>query len=480
MKYSPYKIVLVIIDYILIRVSFSAALQLRGISYVSGAAWWDYMQSPEFIFFFFYSFFIILIFQSKSLYKIDVVLSRSQQIVALFNTFFYAIIGLAVIAYFIHSTWIIDSRLAVTYFSLLGFLSVAGYRIFVFRPLFMYLGKKKILQKNILIVGTNLEARNFALQLSVDNIYGLKLIGFADSKLPVGSKVFEQFAILGRIKEVPALVEKYQIREIIVSVSDVSTEQLLRIIDTCKKSSAQVRVTSTLFDVIHKKVLPEAYFNIPLAKLANTEMSMGGLVFKRIADIIISAFALIFFSPFLLLIAMIIKLTSKGPVFYQQVRIGKDGMEFNFYKFRSMFLNSDGDDERVKRAKEFIQQGKSIGNGSTKIVSSHRITSIGTFLRKTSIDELPQLFNVLKGDMSLVGPRPCLPYEYEVYDEWHKRRVAVLPGCTGLWQVSSRSEVGFDDMVLLDLYYIDNMSPWFDMQLILKTIPVMIFGRGAE
>jgi undecaprenyl-phosphate galactose phosphotransferase len=108
------------------------------------------------------------------------------------------------------------------------------------------------------------------------------------------------------------------------------------------------------------------------------------------------------------------------------------------------------------------------------------ITPIGRILRKTSLDELPQLFNVLIGDMSLVGPRPCLPYEYEAYDEWHKRRLSVLPGCTGLWQVFGRSETGFDEMVVLDLYYIGNISPILDVQLILKTIPVMLFGRGAK
>ena len=118
-------------------------------------------------------------------------------------------------------------------------------------------------------------------------------------------------------------------------------------------------------------------------------------------------------------------------------------------------------------------------NGSMKIVNENNITPIGKNLRKMSLDELPQLFNVLKGDMSLVGPRPCVPYEFDAYDNWHKRRLSVLPGCTGLWQVTSRSEVGFDDMVVLDLYYINNMSPWLDLQLILKTVPVMIFGRGG-
>ena len=480
MKYPRYKILLAIIDYFLIRLAFSAALQLRGISYVSGAAWWNYMQSSEFIFFFIYTFFIVLIFQSKGLYKIDIVLSRSLQIVELFNSFLYALIGLAIIAYFVHSTWIIDSRLAVAYFFLLGFILVAGYRIFIFRPLFIFLGKRQILKKNVLIVGTNLEAKNFAIQLSVDNIYGLKLIGFVDDSLPLESKVFEQYKTLGRFEDIPSLVKDHHIHEIVISISDVDYERLMQVIDICKKSSAQVRVTSSLFDIIHKKIPPEAYFNVPLTRLVSSEVSPGGLVFKRIADLISSALMLVLISPFLLLIAVIIKLTSKGPVLHTQMRIGKDGEKFKFYKFRSMRLGSDEDEERVQHVKEFIQNGKAHGNGSTKIVNMERITPIGRFLRRTSIDEIPQLFNVVKGDMSLVGPRPCLPYEYEAYDDWHKRRLSVLPGCTGLWQVSSRSEVGFNDMVLLDLYYIEHMSPWFDLQLILKTIPVMIFGKGGE
>jgi undecaprenyl-phosphate galactose phosphotransferase len=144
-----------------------------------------------------------------------------------------------------------------------------------------------------------------------------------------------------------------------------------------------------------------------------------------------------------------------------------------------MYIGSDTDHERVTKVTEYIKQKNNKNNGSMKIVNENNITPIGKNLRKMSLDELPQLFNVLKGDMSLVGPRPCLPYEFDAYDNWHKRRLSVLPGCTGLWQVTSRSEVSFDDMVLLDLYYINNMSPWLDLQLILKTVPVMIFGRGG-
>ncbi|MFN3393556.1 MAG: sugar transferase, partial [Candidatus Thermochlorobacter sp.] len=165
---------------------------------------------------------------------------------------------------------------------------------------------------------------------------------------------------------------------------------------------------------------------------------------------------------------------------------------FSFYKFRTMYVNNDDAIHR-EFTKKLIAEAKHTNPEISKtlvsesgeiqqvkkIVNDPRVTSIGRFLRKTSLDELPQLFNVLKGDMSLVGPRPCLPYEWEEYEAWHKRRLSVTPGCTGLWQVSGRSAVGFNDMVILDLYYIENMSPLMDLKLIFKTLPVMFLAKGG-
>ena len=136
------------------------------------------------------------------------------------------------------------------------------------------------------------------------------------------------------------------------------------------------------------------------------------------------------------------------------------------------------DEERRKQMLDFMKDENA--GGGTKVINDDRITWIGKFIRKTSLDELPQLLNVLKGEMSLVGPRPCLPYEYENYDEWQKRRVEVIPGCTGVWQVWGRSSVSFHESVVLDLYYINNMSPWFDVQIMLQTVPAIITGKGAK
>lgn len=479
MRYPTYKFLLAAIDFIVVRAAISLALQVRGISHVTSATWGEYLLSPEFYFFFAYSFIVVLIFQNYGLYKIHIALSRSRQIVALARSFLYAGLVLGAFAFFVRSPWVVDSRLALLLFCFVAFNAVSLYRVFIFRPLYIAFARKNIIRKNILIVGSNIEAKSLAIRTQLDTVYGVKLVGFVDDDRPVGAHVHESFKVVGRVQDIPQLVKLHEIREVVITVSEVGYERFLNIVDICKKAGAAVTVSSALFSVIHTKADQETYFDIPIARLGDARKPWMLLAFKRTFDILAAAIGLLILAIPLGIIAVIIKATSRGPVFYRQTRLGKDGRPFAFYKFRSMYVGSDKDNGRVERVQEFIK-GKSNGDGSTKVVNESMITPIGRFLRKTSLDELPQLFNVLKGEMSLVGPRPCLPYEYEAYEEWHKRRLSVIPGCTGLWQVSSRSEVGFDEMVLLDLYYIDNQSPWLDLQLILKTIPVMLFGRGGK
>ena len=207
---------------------------------------------------------------------------------------------------------------------------------------------------------------------------------------------------------------------------------------------------------------------------------------KRMMDVLGSLLALVFFSPIFLFAAVAIKATSKGPVFFRQRRIGQHGNPFVFLKFRSMYVNND-----ASVHKEYVQRliaGKadkhpSNGNGQGvyKLTKDSRITRVGAFLRKTSLDELPQFVNVLKGEMSLVGPRPPVPYEVEAYDIWHRRRLLeARPGITGLWQVSGRSRVTFDDMVRLDLHYARTWSPWTDIKILLRTPAAVMLGEGAH
>jgi lipopolysaccharide/colanic/teichoic acid biosynthesis glycosyltransferase len=206
---------------------------------------------------------------------------------------------------------------------------------------------------------------------------------------------------------------------------------------------------------------------------------------KRIMDIVGSALALLIFAPVLLTIAIAVKLTSKGPVFFRQKRVGQYGEQFVFLKFRSMYVNNDASVHKAF-VKQLIagsaqsQPANGNRNGVYKLTKDSRITGIGSFLRRTSLDELPQFINVLKGEMSLVGPRPAIAYEVEAYDIWHRRRVLeAKPGITGLWQVNGRSRIKFDDMVRLDLRYAKTWSPWMDLKILLRTPVAVVFGDGA-
>jgi lipopolysaccharide/colanic/teichoic acid biosynthesis glycosyltransferase len=205
------------------------------------------------------------------------------------------------------------------------------------------------------------------------------------------------------------------------------------------------------------------------------------LPIKRVLDVVVSLLLMVLFAPFILLIGLGIRITSPCPVFYRQMRIGKNGKLFRMLKFRTMWVDTTPDLHR-----EYVQtlikentQPRDLGRRSLKLAGDPRVTGIGKYLRKFGLDELPQLFNVLKGDMSIVGPRPALDYEDEVYDEWHRQRVAVLPGITGLWQVTARNTVAFDDMVQMDIFYIEHMDLWLDLKIMLLTPVEMILGRGA-
>jgi len=223
-----------------------------------------------------------------------------------------------------------------------------------------------------------------------------------------------------------------------------------------------------------------------LSKRAEGKRAAGTL--KRTIDVVGSALALIVFAPLFLVIAAAIKATSKGPVFFRQQRMGQYGKQFTFLKFRSMTAGND-DAIHQKYVKELIagtaerqgSNGNGNGHGVFKLTADPRITRVGSFLRRTSLDELPQFFNVLQGEMSLVGPRPPVPYEVEHYDFWHRRRLLeAKPGITGLWQISGRSRVSFDEMVRLDLRYARSWSPWMDIKILLRTPRAVVFGEGAH
>jgi len=329
----------------------------------------------------------------------------------------------------------------------------------------------------VAIVGAGKSGKLLAAKLLLEDVsdFGIKLVGFYDDNLPVNSYVLDKYKVLGNVDSL--VYSNGEIDEVIISIDNISYDSLLKMIEKLSNTRLIVKVNSELFKVIPEKIYTEKFGELSVINTTPTINNRLSFFLKNVFDRLAALIALILFSPFFLVIALMIKLTSKGPVFYKQDRIGLNGKVFKLYKFRSMTV-FNGEDE--KRKVEMIKFIKGEVTNKDKVINEQRVTSIGRILRKFSIDELPQLINVLKGHMSLVGPRPSLPYEYETYEAWQRKRTAILPGCTGVWQVYGRGQVDFKDSVIMDLYYIHNMSPWLDLKLILKTIPVLIFGRGGK
>ncbi|MGZ8693848.1 MAG: sugar transferase [Gaiellaceae bacterium] len=259
--------------------------------------------------------------------------------------------------------------------------------------------------------------------------------------------------------------------ELIVA-GDVRDAQLLEIVETAHRAGVQVRVAPSVTDLLIQRAEYVPGQGLPLFEFRPPVFAGTDWVVKRTFDYVVSSLFIIIGLPVWLLIALAIKVTSRGPVLYRDRRIGVNEREFGMVKFRTMYADADAHVAELENANE--------AEGALfKIRYDPRVTPVGRFLRRFSIDEFPQVLNVLHGEMSLVGPRPLPLRDYALLDTWHRKRYLVLPGMTGLWQISGRSNLGFDDLVRLDFYYLDNWSIWMDISILLKTIPAVLSGRGA-
>ncbi|MCE1165537.1 MAG: sugar transferase [Bacteroidetes bacterium] len=476
MRYPSYKYFYAAVDFIVIISSFLIAHVLYYTFYARIYVSLADLRIGDYLNFFLTGLLFILIFHYLHLYKMNIFLTRALHLTVLFKALIYGLLGMIVVSFFSKISSISDSRLFLSIYFLTSLTIFTLVRIFLLQIIYAKVLSNRIFKIQILIIGAGKSGKSFAQKLSFENIFGVELVGFLDDTVEKGTTVFNNLKVLGKIDDIGELKARMNFKEVAICIDRIEYEHLLDIIDKCQKLGLTVKVTSDLFGIIPQKIFSEEYQDIPVINVSPKFNYTFYYFTKRALDYLGATIGIILLSPFFITTAILIKLTSKGPVIYKQTRIGKNGKPFDFYKFRSMNLMDGEDHDRVKNMLNFMK-----GNSpSDKIVNDRRITVVGKLLRKYSLDEIPQLLNVLKGDMSLVGPRPCLPYEYEHYDEWQKRRLSVIPGCTGLWQVSGRSEVNFNDSIVMDLYYINNISPWLDLQLIFKTLPVMLFARGGK
>ena len=340
-----------------------------------------------------------------------------------------------------------------------------------------------------LIVGTNTEAVQTIRELKERRDLGYLVVGIIATENSEKNSVFsvaENVPIVGNLNNLSNVISELEIQEVIITDNQISSEKLFdAMMQIGRKQKVEFRLAPTLFNSLPQKTSVEQIGVLPMVRLFREPLSDAERFIKRASDLIISFVALLITSPIWLIISLLIKLDSRGAILFKQERVGMDGRRFLCYKFRTM--KADADEEIHRNAYRKNIEGDTEANAGNdekpvfgKVKDDPRITKFGKFLRRTSLDELPQFLNVLLGDMSVVGARPPIPYEVEEYDLRHRRRLDMKPGITGLWQVSGRNRLTFEEMVNIDLYYIENWSLWLDLKIILLTLPAVLRGDGAR
>jgi exopolysaccharide biosynthesis polyprenyl glycosylphosphotransferase len=331
--------------------------------------------------------------------------------------------------------------------------------------------------RNVVIVGAGRLARDLESHLSRNQYLGLAVKGFLDRRQNLASSYDPERRTagndtnrLGSIQDLPRIIRSNFIDEIFITARE-NRDLVKHLIFEARRQGIDARVVPDLYDDLGSSAPIEYLGHIPLMSFCHRSVPTVGLLMKRFIDITLALAALILLSPLLAIVAILVKLTSSGPILYRSVRIGKKGRDFRCYKFRTMSKNA----EELRDSLHHLNEREEI---LFKIANDPRITRLGKFLRKFSIDELPQLLNVLKGDMSMVGPRPPVRSEYEKYAPDHLRRLDVVPGITGLWQVAARKNPSFESYIALDTQYVDNWSVWLDCKILVKTVVVVLAGTG--
>lgn len=312
--------------------------------------------------------------------------------------------------------------------------------------------------KNVLILGEGEIG-----ELLKNKMIGNPALGYRPVKI-----VNEQ----AKIDEIKKLVQENNIREVIIAGSSLPAEKVLDIITECERFGIEFKLVPGILELISSRLDIDEVGGVPLFTVSEIQLQGLNALIKRAVDVFLSLLGIVLLSPLFLVFALLVKATSRGPIFFVQERIGLDGRTFPTFKFRSMVAGAE------QILPDLLAKNETEGH-LFKIKNDPRITPLGAFMRRWSIDELPQIFDVFLGHMSLVGPRPPLPGEVANYSPWQLKRLRVRPGITGPWQVSGRSLLPFEEMVRLDLYYIENWSLWLDLKILLRTIPVVLFGTGA-
>ncbi len=375
------------------------------------------------------------------------------------------------ITYILKITYV--SRAFIVFAFLISSVLLCAEKAFVVM-FFRFTRRKGFNFRSVLIIGTNKRAQRFEELLYNHREWGFHVLGFIDEDPKKKGEAFGKSKVLGSFDDLPDVIHSNVVDEVVFIVPRSWLTKIEEIVHFCETEGLKIHLAVDHFELQFAKAKQTDFHGFPLITFESAPDKIWHLLFKRLFDLVLSGVALVVLSPFLLIIAICIKATSKGPIFFKQTRCGLNSRRFTLLKFRTMVVDAE------KKLAE-LEKHNQMKGPAFKMDNDPRVTPIGRFLRKLSLDELPQLWNVLAGDMSLVGPRPPIPKEVERYDNWHRRRLSMRPGLTCLWQVNGRNKItDFDDWMKLDLEYIDNWSLWLDLKIVFKTVPVVLIGHGAK
>lgn len=412
---------------------------------------------------------LLLIYWSAGVYRQRRGSSWFDEVYAILNGTTTGIVFLVFIAYFYRP--LAYSRLIFLYAG--GFIvALLGLGRLGKAWLWAHIRRQGIGVDRVLIVGAGEIGRTLMRHIVAQPELGYRVVGFVDDDPLRGSTDIGRFRALGGISNLSRMIHQEQADEVLITLPWTYHRKILSIVDQCERERVRARIVPDLFQLSLSRVDVDNIGGVPVIGLREPTIDVRQRVFKRSLDLLAALGGLVLFLPIFVLIALAIKLGSPGPVLFSQRRVGRGGREFMIHKFRSMRQGAEEEKEGLADLNE-------VRGPVFKIRNDPRLTPVGRLLRRWSLDELPQLLNVLRGEMSLIGPRPPTPAEVADYQDWHMKRLAVRPGMTGLWQVSGRSRLPFDEMALLDIYYVENWSPALDAKILLRTIPKWLSGEGA-
>jgi len=391
------------------------------------------------------------------------------QLPRVISSFSYTMFTFFVILFFLRN--ISFSRLTFSYFSVLCIISLIIGRYITVRIL-KHLYSKGFGRSSLLVIGINENSMHIVNYLNEHKEFGYQITGYLDEELE--SVSLSSLKYFGRIKEFSKVIIEYNISTVLLSTAQSCLYK--DIIQFCEVNYIQLMMIPELLDIITSPVEINRIGAIPLIMFKESNLTYLQLRIKRLFDLIISLIAIIIISPILLIVASIVKINLGSPVIFKQTRLGMNGKLIKIYKFRTMVNNSEA---LLKKLFEEDKELEKEFKKEFKLKDDPRVTPIGKFLRSTSLDELPQFINVLKGDISLVGPRPIIPEEIDKYKEYGKLLLKLPPGLTGMWQISGRNDIGYDERINLDMYYINNWTFWLDLTILLKTLPAVLEKKGA-